>query len=357
MQVFDTLDVDAVLITSGTNRRHLTGFSAEDHAPDESSGVVLVTRDSGILFTSPTNLPWARAEARHDIDVRPAPKRWVGAVAQHVRDTEVRRLGFEDATTTFADYSALHDALPGVTLVPVGDGIDQARRVKTSKELASLSKSAQLTDLAFDRVSTHIRAGMTEIAVAEAVKQALRDLGSEGEAFPTIVASGPNAAKPHHVPGQRAILDGEPVIIDMGARVDGYCGDLTRTLWVGQPSQQLVTMYTIVLEAQRAAIDVVRDGIEARAVDSAARAVFSRANMDHGIVHSVGHGVGLRIHEAPSLSQVSTDTLAVGNVVTIEPGLYFPEWGGVRIEDVVVVEQEGARNLTTAPKCIAENPR
>ncbi len=350
MQVIEELGLDAVLITSATNRRYLTGFSAEDHAPDESSGVVLVANDSTTLFTSPTNLPWAMAEAWPNVDVRPAAKRWIAAAVEHLRARDVRRLGFEDATTTFADYSALHEALPEVELVPVGDRIDSARRVKTPNELESLTQALRMTDEAFEQVIPRIRAGMTELALADAIRQALRELGSDGEAFPTIVASGPNAAKPHHSPGQRAIADGEPIIIDMGARVGGYRGDLTRTVWVGQPSQQLVTMYRLVLESQRAAIKAVRQGVEARVIDSSARAVFSEAGMDHGVLHSVGHGVGLRIHEAPSISQVSTDTLEAGNVITIEPGLYLAEWGGVRIEDVVLVEKNGALNLTAASK-------
>lgn len=350
MRVIEELGLDAVLITSGTNRRYLTGFSAEDHAPDESSGVVLITRDSTTLFTSPTNLPWARAEVRPTVDVRPSAKRWTAAVGEHVRANHFKRLGFEDATTTFADYSALRQDVPDVELVPVGGRVDAARRVKTGDEVASLTEALRITDQAFEQVNLEIRAGMTEIALADAIRRALRELGSEGEAFSTIVASGPNAAKPHHAPGPRMIADGEPVIIDMGARVNGYCGDLTRTIWVGQPSQQVVTMYRLVLEAQRAAIAAVREGVEGREVDSAARTVFSEAGMDHGVLHSVGHGIGLRIHEAPSLSQASTDTLEAGNVITIEPGLYLPDWGGVRIEDVVIVETNGSRNLTGASK-------
>lgn len=350
MNVVRELGLDALLITSGTNRRYLTGFSAEDHAPDESSGVVLVTDDSTTLFTSPTNLSWATAEARPNVDVRPAAKRWIAAVAEQLITRNIRRLGFEDATTTFADYSALHEALPDVELVPLGERIDTLRRVKTSDELEALTKALNITDQAFGQANAEIRAGMTEMEVANIIRLALAEHGSEGEAFPTIVACGLNAAKPHHLPGHRAIADGEPIIIDMGACVDGYRGDLSRTVWVGQPSQQLVTMYRLVLEGQRAAIEAIRQGVAARGIDAAARAVFSDAGMDHAVLHSVGHGVGLRIHEAPSLSHVSTDTLETGNVITIEPGLYLADWGGVRIEDVLVVEPTGSRNLTGAAK-------
>lgn len=350
MRVIDELGLDGVLITSGTNRRYLTGFSAEDHAPDESSGVVIVMRDRTTLFTSPTNLPWAKAEAHSHVDVQPAPRPWTAALADHLRQSGVNHLGFEDKTTTVADYASLHEAVPELALVPIGDRVDAMRRIKSPTEVRSLESALRITDDAFERVSELIRAGNTEIEVADAIRQALRELRSEGEAFPTIVASGPNAAKPHHAPGQRSIAEGEPIIIDMGARIDGYCGDLTRTVWTGRPSRRLGTMYRLVLEAQRAAIAAVRDGVEARAIDTAARAVFAEAGMEDAVLHSVGHGVGLRIHEAPSLSQTSRDVLQAGNVVTIEPGLYLPEWGGVRIEDVLLVERDGSRNLTRSPK-------
>lgn len=350
MQVIDELGLDAVLITSGTNRRYLTGFSAEDHAPDESSGVVVLTRERTTLFTSPTNLPWAKAEVQSHVDVQPAPRPWTLALVDYLRRSQVNRLGFEDRTTTVADYTNLRDALPEVALVPLGDRMDAKRSVKSNEEVQSLESALKITDDAFKRVSEKIRPGMTEIEVADAIRQALRELGSDGEAFPTIVASGPNAAKPHHSPGQRSIADGEPVIIDMGGRVNGYCGDLTRTVWTGHPSSRLGTMYRLVLDAQLAAIAAVRQGVEARAIDTAARAVFASAGMEDAVLHSVGHGLGLRVHEAPSVSHSSPNVLVAGNVITIEPGLYIPDWGGVRIEDVLLVEQDGSRNLTRSSK-------
>jgi Xaa-Pro aminopeptidase len=193
---------------------------------------------------------------------------------------------------------------------------------------------------------------MTERELADIVDDNLRDAGSTGTSFDTIVASGPNAARPHHSPSDRIIQDGEPVIIDMGAKVEGYCGDLTRTIWTGRADEQLGTMYRLVAEAQRAAIGCVRAGVAARDVDSAARDVFMAAGQEDLFAHSVGHAVGLRIHEAPFMSQQSSDVLAAGNVVTIEPGLYLPGWGGVRIEDVVLVTEDGCENLTGAPKLL-----
>lgn len=350
MRLLDEHELDAVLITNGTNRRYLTGFTAEDHAPDESSGVVVVARDSTVLFTSPTNLPWASAEAHAGVSVLPATRPWTDGVATWARERTITRLGFEDATTTVAAFAALTGSLPGVELIPVGGGTDAPRRIKQPDELEALEVALGMTDRAFVRASERLREGMTEIDLADVIREALRNEGSDGEAFPTIVASGPNAAKPHHAPGDRRIAQGEPVIIDMGARHRGYCGDLTRTIWLGQPPPQLGTMYRLVLDAQAAAIAIVRAGIDAPVVDRTARDVFAAAGMAESFLHSVGHGLGLRVHEAPWLNQASSDILESGNVVTIEPGLYVPEWGGVRIEDVLLVEEHGARNLTGAPK-------
>lgn len=347
----DFEDVDAILVTNGTNRRYLTGFTAEDHAADESSGVVLATREAQTLFTSPTNVPWARSEANEGVEVEAATRPWTSAVAAAIRARGFRRLGFEDGTTTVRDHAALQSALESSSeLIPIGDRIDRRRAEKRDDELASIRSALQLTDLAFERASARIAVAMSEREVADLVREELRNVGSDGEAFPTIVASGPNAAKPHHTPGDRELAPSEPIIIDMGAKVKGYCGDLTRTIWLGQPSDQLVTMYRVLADAQRAAIAAVGAGVPTRDVDQAARDICEAAGLGQYVIHSVGHGLGLRVHEAPSVGQMSDERLRSRHVITIEPGLYVHDWGGVRIEDVVVVTDGGSRNLTSAAK-------
>ena len=351
MDIPGRLGVDAILVTSGTNRRYLTGFTAEDHAPDESSGVVVATDSTLTVMTSPTNLPWAVTEVRDGVEVLPATRPWTTGVAAEVRARGYHRLGFEEAAMTVRDHAALSRELGSATeLVPIGDAVDRLRAIKRADELASIESAMRTTDIAFERASSQIEVSMTERDIADLVRAELRRAGSDGEAFPTIVASGPNAAKPHHVPGDRSIGEGEPVIIDMGAKVEGYRGDLTRTIWLGQPSDQLVTMYRLVVAAQAAAIGTVRPGVPAREVDTAARAVCIAAGMGDHVIHSVGHGIGLRIHEEPSVNQVSGETLQAGHVITIEPGLYVEGWGGIRIEDVLLVDDSGYRNLTGAPK-------
>ncbi len=355
MSIFDGLGIDGLLVTGATNRRYYSGWSADDHAPDRPSGVMLVTPSKRLLYASPTNLPWAEAEVHDDVTPRAIETGWVESIAAAIAEEGLKRVGFEDALFPVASYWHLSDALgDGVELVPVGSSVDQQREVKDERELALIRQALALTDQAFERAAGHLREGMTERELAHIIDQSLRDLGSDGQAFDTIVASGPNAARPHHAPGDRVIQTSEPVIIDMGARVQGYCGDLTRTIWIGQPGEQLGTMYRLVADAQRAAIAAVRAGVNASEVDRAVREVFAAAQLDQFFVHGTGHAIGLRIHEAPFLGRNSRDILQTGNVVTIEPGLYIPGWGGVRIEDVVVVKDDGHENLTGAPKLLGQ---
>lgn len=349
--IVNELGVDAILVTNGTNRRYLSGFTADDHAPDELSAIALIGSSSATLFAPATNLPWAKAEAVEDIDVRAMDRRWTDSVAAYITDASWDRLGFEDATTTYAIYSDLKETLGDkVELIPVGNVLDHLRAVKDQDEVQLLQIALRMTDEAFAATQEQIEVGMTEAAAAGIIAEELRKTGSEGEAFPTIVASGPNAAKPHHAPGDRVIQEGEPVIIDMGALHMGYAGDLTRTIWFGQPSEQLVTIYSVVKAAQDAAIATARPGISGVEFDAAARDVFASHSLDQYFAHSLGHGLGLRVHEAPSASMRSQDTLEARNVVTVEPGLYIPDWGGVRIEDVLLITGDGAENLTKAPK-------
>jgi Xaa-Pro aminopeptidase len=349
--VLQERDLDAALITSGINRRYLSGFTADDHAPDELSAVVLISRDTAILLAPPTNLPWAASEAVPGVDVRESGRPWTGTVAEIITQSGWHSVGIEDETTSVAVYNRLHDALNGdVSLAPVGTAFDHLRASKDAAEVERLEQALRLTDEAFVAAERLISLGMTEHAAAEIIREELRACGSEGEAFPTIVASGPNAAKPHHSPGDRVIQEGEPIIIDMGALFEGYCGDLTRTIWFGQPSGQLVTIYETVAAAHGMALAKAAPGVTGRELDDSVRAFFAARDLDLYFVHSLGHGLGLRVHEAPSASPASGDTLTVGHVVTIEPGLYIPDWGGVRIEDVVLIEPKGARNLTGAPK-------
>ncbi len=343
--------LDAILVTNGTNRRYLTGFTGEDHAIDEPGGMALITNDGMLLLAPATNLPWAESEANEDTTVQDWGSPWTKTVAEIAKEKNWSMLGFEEATTSVASFIELQDHLgEDIELIAVGKVVDALRARKTDDEMANLREALRMTDVAFEAAEARARVGMTEKELADIVAEELRNAGSEGESFPTIVASGPNAAKPHHAPGERVIQEGDPIIIDMGALHNGYAGDLTRTIWFGEPSAELVTMYRNVQAAFDSAINAAGPNITGVELDAAARDVFAQQGTDQYFVHSLGHGLGLRVHEAPSASFRSKDTLEPGNVVTIEPGLYVPGQGGVRIEDVVLITEDGAENLTSAPK-------
>jgi len=235
--------------------------------------------------------------------------------------------------------------------VPTTGLVEELRRVKDAGELARLRAAAAVADAALAQVRPTIAAGMTEQEVALALEVAMRRAGSPGASFETIVAAGPNGAKPHARPTARPIEAGELVVIDFGAVVDGYCSDMTRTLCVGPPANAtLARMVEVVAESQRAGVAAVAAGRTGQEVDQACREVIEAAGWGEAFAHSTGHGVGLDIHEAPTLSKTSGDTLAAGHVVTVEPGVYLPGHGGVRIEDTVVVTEAGCDLLTLSPK-------
>jgi Xaa-Pro aminopeptidase len=223
------------------------------------------------------------------------------------------------------------------------------RRVKDSEELEAIAAAAQLADDVYRWALEQGLGGRAERDVAQAAEARIRELGGE-PSFPAIVAAGPNGAQPHAEPGERPIGSGELVVFDMGARLDGYCSDCTRTFAVGEPGEGAREVYELVRGAQAAALDVVAAGVEAKAVDAAGREVIAAAGHGERFGHGLGHGVGLEVHEAPHLSTRSEETLAAGEVVTVEPGVYLPGELGVRIEDLVVVEGSGHRNLSELPK-------
>lgn len=345
------LGLDAVLVTSPTNLRHLTGYSADDDALDELTAVLLVDRDSAHLLTSPNNLEWARAEVVPGVAASAWRRPWTRHVAEIVAEWRWSRLGFEDGGMLVRIHRSLAAEIPsGTEMVEMGGTVDELRARKSDAEIDLMQASISLTDEVFVEARSRVRVGMTERELARIIEDSMRAKGADGPGFPTIVASGPNAARPHHATGSRAFVPGEPIIIDMGARLDGYHADLTRTITVGAASERLAQVYNVVRDAQSAALSVVRAGAEVRSVDQAYRDSVAEAGFESAVVHAVGHGLGMRIHEHPSVSIASDGRMEAGHVVTIEPGLYVPGWGGVRIEDVVLVTDGGHRQLSAAPK-------
>jgi Xaa-Pro aminopeptidase len=336
---------DCLLVTSLSNVRYLTGFSG-------SAAMLLVSPDGALLTTdgryrTQAAEQLARAQAAVEVSIG-------GLADQHQvlaeRVAPGSRLGLEAAAVTWSAQRAWSDRLAGVELVPTSGVVERGRRVKDEAELQRMGTAAQVADAALADVLGMLGEGPTESELALALDSAMRRRGAEGSAFETIVASGPNGAKPHHRPSPRRIGHHELVVIDFGATVDGYRSDMTRTFSVGEPSDQARRMYEVVLDSQAAGVAAVRAGVPAVAVDATCREVVARAGWSDAFVHSTGHGVGLDIHEAPAVAATSADTLEEASVVTVEPGVYLPEVGGVRIEDTVVVTAEGCEALTRFPK-------
>jgi Xaa-Pro aminopeptidase len=343
-------NLDAFLVTHPHNRRYLSGFTGEDMPPLDTAGVLLVTPYEAILLTD-SRFDIQAADEFAGGTVRVRGPRLIESLAEQIRGLGVHRIGFEAQHLLYSHYEDLHTALPEVELVPTRGLIDKQRTVKDEAELALLRHAVAISDQAFDEVSAQIQPGMTEKQVARLIEARMIELGAEGPAFSTIVASGPNAAMPHAIPGDRAIQAGEPIVIDMGARYHGYNSDMTRTIVLGEPDARFKEIYNIVLRAHLDSEVAARSGVSGVAVDAAARDVIKAAGYGDNFGHGTGHGIGLEVHEGPRAAAASTDeSLDAGVVISIEPGIYLPGWGGVRIEDLVLLGPDGAEVLTQARK-------
>ncbi len=339
---------DALLISDQDNRYFASGYRADDHS-GRSAGVLLITPSIAQLFTNANNIDWAQAAApAYEAVKTSAP--WEKQVGEAIEATGASRIGVETATMPHDSFVRLSEQLDGIEVVSVGDQIDRLRWIKTPQEVSYHRRAIEITDVAYERAVAALRLGITEREIANLIAIAFLDQGADGWGFPPTVAFGPNAAKPHHDPGDRPLREGEAIIMDIGATVRGYTADLTRTNWLGDPPTQLAEIYTIVQSAQDAALAMIRAGVPAKEVDAAAREVIASAGYGEQFVHGLGHGIGVRIHDGPFMHGKNEDPLPANSILTVEPGIYIRDFGGVRIEDVVLVTDEGYELLTHAPK-------
>lgn len=339
---------DALLISDQDNRYFASGYRADDHS-GRSAGVLLITPSIAQLFTNANNIDWAQAAAP-DYEAVKTSAPWEKQVGEAIEATGAIRIGVETATMPHDSFVRLSKQLDGIEVVSVGDQIDRLRWIKTPQEVSYHRCAIEITDVAYERAVAALRPGITEREVANLIAIAFLDQGADGWGFPPTVAFGPNAAKPHHDPGDRPLQEGEAIIMDIGATVRGYTADLTRTNWLGEPPPQLAEIYTIVQSAQDAALARIRAGVPAKEVDAAAREVIASAGYSEQFVHGLGHGIGVRIHDGPFMHGKNEDPLPANSILTVEPGVYIRDFGGVRIEDVVLVTDEGYELLTHAPK-------
>lgn len=342
--------LDALLISGPDNRRYLSGFTAREELLHESCGSLLVTREAALLFTDFRYLEWAQAEVS-DYEIHIYQAGLGSVLAEQLRVLGVRRLGFETTYLPYGQYQRLTqtavEADHEVEWVPSEGLVEGLREVKTAEEVAAVRRALALTEAVFQEVAAMLRPGYKESQVAWEIERRFREEGAAVLAFPPIVAAGPNSARPHHQPGDYLLRKGEPIIIDMGARVEGYCADLTRTVILGEPPERFREVYQVVRQAQARAEAGLKAGMESLEADALGREVIAQAGYGEAFGHSLGHGVGLAVHEAPSLSPVKerSTVLQAGSIVTVEPGIYLTGWGGVRLEDMALIRGDGAEVL------------
>jgi Xaa-Pro aminopeptidase len=338
--------LEALLVSNTCNCRYLSGFSGSDVS-------LLITHDFNGIAVDPRFVVQAQQECP-DWDllrISGDMAEWFLPIASQ---SETSEWGIESDSLSLLSYQRMTEAISldkqTIRLIPVSGLIQKMRVLKQPEEITAIEKACHIVDESLSEAVKVMHADMTEKHLAWLLESILHERGSNGVPFEIIVASGPNAAMPHASPTDRVIKNGEPVVIDCGAKSDGYCSDITRTYCFGQPDQKFRSVYTAVLGSQLTTLSTLKPGMAGRDADQLARSVLKECGYEEYFQHGLGHGVGLEIHEMPRVGSKSDDPLQIGTVFTVEPGVYLPGWGGIRIEDTVVMEENGVRLLTKSGK-------
>lgn len=343
------IKADSLLITQPENRRYFSGFKAEDTSFTESSGSLLMNQRISFLVTDSRYTTEAQKEA-HAFEVVTMKKTLAEELPTLLRRLGTKVLGFETAHLTWELHRQIQNALkrlsPPIRLTPIRDLVENMRIIKDRDELHAMAAASQLMGDILEEMIPRLQAGVSEKSVAWEIEGLAREGGAEGLAFPSIVASGPNSALPHAMPTERKIRPREPITLDVGLKMDGYCCDMTRTVFLEEPNPAFKKIYRTVREAQLAGLDAVRPDIPSNIPDKAARDIIEDAGFGPFFGHALGHGVGLAAHERPRLAPRKPETLKEGMVVTVEPGIYIPQKGGVRLEEMGVIGKNGINILT-----------
>ena len=339
------MQIDALFVTSELNQRYLLDYAFTD-------GMLVITAEKAYMVTDFRYYEEAQSKANPAFEVvMPSPR--IPFVTDVLKKAEAKTVGFESATLSYDEYMHLKDIYGEFSFVSVGNLFSKVREVKTAEELADMAKAQSITDMAFAHILKTMTPTMTEIEVALELEFFMRKNGADGLAFETIAVSGSASALPHgkprNIPLQKGFLT-----MDYGASYNGYCSDMTRTIVIGKADADMKHLYETVLSAQRQGLAAVRAGVSGQSVDTVARDIIDATEYKGCFGHSLGHGVGLFIHESPRISQSGTQLLEVGNVVTVEPGIYVQGKYGCRIEDMVAVEENGCHNFTASPKEMIE---
>ncbi|EEL49316.1 Xaa-Pro dipeptidase [Bacillus mycoides] len=338
---FGEAGIDGVLLTNEYSRRYMTNFTG-------TAGVVLISNDRALFITDFRYVEQASKQAI-GYEIVQHTGLILDEVAKQVENLGIQKLGFEQDTLTYSSYTAHKEAI-GAEFVPTSGLVENLRLIKTDSEIKILKEAAQIADAAFEHILSFIRPGVSEIEVSNELEFFMRKQGATSSSFDIIVASGLRSALPHGVASEKVIEKGDFVTLDFGAYYKGYCSDITRTIAVGEPSDKLKEIYNVVLEAQLRGVNGIKAGLTGREADALTRDYITEKGYGEYFGHSTGHGVGLEIHEAPGLAFRSETVLEPGMAVTVEPGIYIPGVGGVRIEDDIIVTSEGNEVITKSPK-------
>lgn len=340
--------IDALLVACPYNVRYLTGFSGD-------VAYLYISEKRRVLLTDSRYVTWARTQSKEfEIVEVTAQYTYEQAVFAYAKDEQAKTIGFENTKMLYSDVMKFQNALSFAQMQPVDEKLDKMRQIKTPEELAKIKEAERIGDDAFSYILTKIKKGMTEQEVALELEIFMKRQGAERLSFETIAASGPNSAMPHAVPGRRALLDGDFLTLDFGCAFEGYCSDMTRTIVIGKANERQREVYNTVLSAQLNALNAIMAGVTCKSVDNAARETIRSAGYGAYFGHGLGHSVGLYIHETPRLSPKDETVLRENMTETVEPGIYIPDFGGVRIEDLIVVKQDGYENYTKSTKELIE---
>ena len=346
-QRMDETGIDSFIIGERPNIRYLSGFSGD-------FCYIVINRKRAVFFTNSLYIEEAGSTVSDSYEIAEVKDGIIKSLKSLDGSFWGKRIGFEEEKIPYSSYVKLKKLLHKHKLVPTAGIVEELREIKNNHEIENVKRAQEISERVFSHVLTLVREGVMELDLAMEIDYRFRQHGGECSAFETIVASGPNTSKPHAVPSKRKIHPGDFVLFDMGTVVDGYSSDMTRTVVLGKADDEQKNVYAVVLDAQNTAIDSIQTGLRCSQPDRTARDVIKKAGYHKRFVHWLGHGVGLEIHENPYLIGRSRRLLQKNALVTIEPGIYIPDWGGVRIEDMVVVKDNGCVNLTGVPKELIE---
>jgi Xaa-Pro aminopeptidase len=345
---FNEFNIDTLMISVGENRRYLSGFRGHDTQFDESAGVLFIS-SAGLILATDSRFEEQAVNEAPLYDIICHKEGLEREIPKILKKLGTKKLGIESKRISLLDYKKMlkeiQSSALAIKLVQTENIVENLREIKSEEEIQSIKKALSIAESVFRDIQKYIKAGITEKEAAWKIEKGLREAGADGESFPAIVASGPNSALPHAIPSDRRFKKGEPILFDWGAKVDGYCSDISRTIFLGKPDDMFKNVFNTVLEAQSKAIKSIRSGKDSKYVDSIARGHIEKMGFEKRFGHGLGHGTGLSIHEQPRLSPLASSKLKPKMVVTVEPGIYIPGWGGVRLENMVVVRKEKAEVL------------